>query len=267
MTNVNHLKKELASFGLAEKQANIYMLLLKQGDLRISEITRTLNIPRSSVYENLRILFARGLAEEIIEHNHKTVRAYPISVLRHQLDEEIALLEKQTDGLKNLEEALSKLPSVISHPPTVIRYYKGKSGARQLLWNTLKATNALYVYSEWGRGRYVGTEFYKSFVAESFARSIEEKVITNSNTRVLDSIRQYTGTPISRANIGRIRTLTDENIMFRGDTFMYDSVYAQVYLKNDEIDGFEIESNQFVDTQRSIFETLWEMATPVSELL
>jgi hypothetical protein len=48
---------------------------------------------------------------------------------------------------------------------------------------------------------------------------------------------------------------------------MYDNIYAVIYLKNVEINGFEIESQEFVDTQRAIFETLWTDAKPVLELL
>lgn len=267
MTDLTTINKRLQDFGLTKKQSDIYILLLREGNLRISRITQLLNMPRSSVYESLKGLFERGLAEEIIENSYKHVKAYPIGSIRHILDEQVEALRKQTSDLDHLEKSLSILPGIQAPAATIIRYYKGKAGARQLFWNTLKAKDTLYVQSEWGRGKYVGMEFYKRFVAESYAKNVNERVLTNPTPHVLDSIRQYTGTPVSRTNLDTIRCIDKEEIPFKGETLIYDNVYAQIFLKNEQITGFEVESKQFVRTQRSIFEVLWSSATPVSELL
>lgn len=267
MREVTYAKNKLQKFGLSEKQADIYVFLLRHGDARISDVTRVLNIPRSSVYESLKGLFELGLAEEIIENSYRKVKAYPIRSIKHQLDEKIARLTKQTSELALLEKSLDALPGIIIQPPTVVRYYKGKAGAQQLFWNTLKAKNTLYVYSGWGRGRYVGIKYYQNFVAESLIRNVQERVITNPTNSTLDSMRQHTGTSLSRTDLSNIRAIPEEQITFKGDTLMYDNIYAQIFLKDDEINGFEIESKQFIKTQRAIFETLWESAQPITELL
>jgi len=267
MTDVKHIKKKLENFGLSQKQAEIYILLLRQGSLRINEIVKFLDLPRSSVYEHLRSLFDLGLAEEMIENNYKLIAAYPIGSIKHRIDEQVIKLHKQAADLEYLERALNVLPSIKLYPATTIRYYKGKSGAQQLFWNTLKAKNTIYVYSEWGRGRYVGINFYKKFVEESYARGFKEHVLTNPLPSVLSSIRQHAHTPVSRTELNNIRTVDSKVIKFKGDTLMYDNIYAQIFLKDERISGFEIESKQFLDTQRAIFNTLWEQAKPISDFL
>lgn len=267
MTNVTDIKHELEKLGLSQNQADIYILLLRQGHLRISEIVSSLHLPRSSVYENLKGLFELGLAEEVVENSFKIIKAYPIGVLKHHLDEQVQGLQQQSLKAEQLEKKLSALSALSPALPVTVRYYKDKAGARQLFWNSLKAQAPVYVYSEWGRGRYVGIDFYKNFVDESFARHIQEKVITNSSDRVLDSIRQHAGTPVSRTNLETIRCISESAIQFKGESLMYDNVYAHIFLKDETISGFEIESQQFVDTQRAIFETLWQSAQPVITLL
>ena len=69
MSNLSLIRKNLISLGITQSQADIYILLLQKGSLRISDITKLLNLPRSSVYENLKGLFNIGLAEEIIENS------------------------------------------------------------------------------------------------------------------------------------------------------------------------------------------------------
>lgn len=268
MPNLAAIQKQLQQLGLTDKQAQIYLLLVTHQELRIQEIVSLTHMPRSSVYENLRQLYKLGIAEEILDDNFKRARAYPISVMRHELDEAITDLQKQADSLDTLEKSIGL---VTSHNPgpTHVRYYKSRVGARQMYWNTLKSSDTLYVYSEWGRQSYVGLKYYAKFVAESRERGLREKVLINPLPETLERIRQENvpGSPTSRTRVEDIRVLDTKAVHIKGDTLIYNDIYAQVYLKNVEIHGFEIESHDFVRTQRSIFETLWQTAKPVTDFL
>ncbi len=246
---------ELTKFGLSTNQAAVYLLLASHYELRIQEITELARIPRSSVYECLKELYRLGLAEEVIEGTFKKVRAYPIGAMRHGLDEQISSLQQLSADLDNLEQAIAVALPKAAQPSTVLRYYRGRAGARQLYWNTLKAGGMVYVYSDW--------------VAESRTRNIQERVLMNPTARALESIRRYNIplSPMARTDIKDIRYLPETSLLVTGDTLMYDNIYAQVYLNNHEINGFEIESRSFTESQRSIFATMWRMAEPLSDLL
>jgi len=231
--------------------------------LRIQEIVAYTEQPRSSVYENLKVLFERGLAEEFIESNFKYIRAYPLTVLRSDIQTKIQNLKYLEQDLDKLDEAVASIAATNEEPTTSVRYYKGVSGGRQLLWNTLKARDTVYVYSAWGRGSYVGSKFYQNFVAESRVRQIREQVLINPSERVLQSIKTYQGTEISRTKADDIRTVDEQDIAINGETFIYNNVYAQIYLQGHIIYGFEIHSRQFADSQASIFRTLWRSAQPL----
>lgn len=258
---------KLTALGLTNEQAQIYVLLVQQGELRINEIVKHTGIARSSVYENLKKLSDWELAEEIVEDGYKRIRPYPIAALKRSFSEQILDLKEKAEGLDLLEQALEKQIGQTKTGVSKIRYYQGRSGARQIFWNTLKAKNMLYVYSEWGRGRYLGINFYKKFVEESYARNIKEKVITNPTSQTLHSIRDHANTPVSRTKLSTIRTIPVEQIKLKGDSLMYDNTFAQVYLKDGEIHGFEIENSDFVKFQRQLFEQQWQNATPVAQYL
>lgn len=269
MINITHIQKELEKFGLTENQATIYLLLVQHKQLRIKEIVKLAGIARSSVYESLKGLFELGIAEEVIGENYKLIRPYSIGIIKHGLDEKILHLQKLTTDLGELEKAITISPTQTAAESTSVRYYKARSGARQLYWNTLKAKDTLYVYSDWGRGRYVGMKYYESFVYESRLRNIKEKVLINASSHAIESIRTFTypNSTISRTRLEDIRVLDEKHMKIKGDTLIYDNIFAQVYLKNVEINGFEIESNYFVSSQRSIFETLWGMSKPIKTFL
>jgi sugar-specific transcriptional regulator TrmB len=263
------LIRQLQGLGLTDNQAKIYILLLTHYELRIQEIAQRSDIPRSSVYESLKDLYSLGLVEEVVEDNFKKVRAYPLGAMRHTFDEKISDLQRLSASLEDLEKTIAIAIPGRAQPSTALRYYRGRSGARQLYWNTLRASNTVYVYSDWSRRQYIGAKFYERFVTESRTRNIQERVLTNPTAEAMDSIRRY-NIPLSklaRTRIEDIRFLDQSSMFVKGDTLIYDSIYAQVYMNNNEINGFEIESRNFIESQRSIFETLWNMARPLSELL
>ncbi len=269
MTNLPHIEKELEKFGLSENQAKIYMLLVAHKELRVQEIVSLAQIPRSSVYQSLKSLYELGIAEEVVGDNYKKIRPYPIGLLKHGLEERMMHFQKLKADLDELEKAITLAPITNTITGTVVRSYKGRSGARQLYWNSLKATGTVYVYSDWGRSRYVGMKFYENFVAESRQRGIKERVLVNPTANALQSIRKYSvpGSPIMRTRVEDIRAVDEKDLLIKGDSLMYDHIFAQIYLKNVEINGFEIENNLFTNMQRSIHESIWEKATPITELL
>ena len=269
VTDTSSLEYELSKFGLSGNEARVYLLLVAHKQLRIQQIATLSGLPRSSVYEVIKRLFEFGIAEEVIGESYKVIRPYSIGAMHHGLDEEMLRMQRLKSDLTALEQTIQLEPPEKQDEATTMRYYKDRSGARQLYWNTLSTSDEVYVYSDWGRGRYVGMRFYERFVEESRIRSTKEKVLINPTSYALESIRQYTfpGSAISRTRLEDIRVLDESVIKIKGDTLMYDDIYATVYLKNVQINGFEIESKHFADTQRSIFETLWAIAKPIQDYI
>lgn len=263
MNPLPNIKKRLFKFGLSDRQVEVYLFILVHGGQRIAELVSSLNLPRSTVYEILKQLKDIGLVEEAVNGSFKVYKAYPITTLEHGLDSKIQRYTELKSELASVDKALSKVLGLQSSNPTLVKYYDGRSGARQLLWNTLKAKETVYVYSAWGRGKYVGIKFYQNFVSESAARNIKEKVLINPTEHALNSIKQYSNTPVSRTKKENIHWLSKDDIDIKGETFIYDNCFAQVYLKDEVITGFEIINKQFVNSQKSIFKTLWRLSQPL----
>jgi sugar-specific transcriptional regulator TrmB len=269
MVDFEHIKSELEKVGLSKNQAEIYLMLVNRGALRVQEIAKLSGVARSSVYESIKRLYELGIAEEIIDNNHKKIKPYSIGIIKHGLDDQVSYIQKLQTDLADLEKNIQIASAATQANSTTIRYYKGRSGARQIFWNSLRAKSTAYIYSDYGRSRYVGMKFYESFVAESLRRGIKEKVLMNMDPDTWESIKRfnYTGSPIARTRIEDLRFLEKEDFIIRGDTLIYDNIYAQVYLKNVEISGFEIESQQFADSQRALYKILWRMAQPLPPTL
>jgi sugar-specific transcriptional regulator TrmB len=262
----NNVVNSLITFGLSQNDALIYLTLVENKELRIGQIVKLTNIPRSSVYESLKKIEELGLIETIIDHKFVRIKPYPVSTIKHKLNEKLETIEVQLSDLNNLEKSIN-LISNKKQESTVVRYYKSVSGARQLFWNTLSAKNVVYVYSAFGRSKFVGKKFYMDFVYESHRNKIKEKVLINPTERALNFIKNDTGTAVARTKVNDIHILEENNLIIEGETFIYNNIYAQIKLDGSEITGFEIESESFVKMQRSTFETLWNLSKPISSVL
>jgi sugar-specific transcriptional regulator TrmB len=267
MRKREEFQQELEKFGLSLEQSNLYLCLVQEGEQRIQDLAKMTGLARSSVYEHLKILFKLGLAEEVIAENHKKIRPYPVSVLRHDLSDKIFNLQQLESELDTLEKHFKQFSNDNSFPSMSVRYYKNISGGRQVLWNSLKAKSEVQVYSAWGRSFYVGKKFYENFVDESKRRDIKEKVLLNPSAENLSLLREHLGTSVARTSLQDIRAISSTKIAIKGETLIYDDVFAQIYLRGQEINGFEIENKNFNESQRTIFYTLWQMAKPVQTLL
>ncbi len=261
------IRDTLYNYGLSKEQVEIYLRLAGARELRIQGISDATKIPRSSVYEHLKQLEEFGLVEVVIYDTYKSIRAKPVTEMRHHLEEKAARLHTLSKELPKLDKKLALTLGVIPDSQVQVRYFKDVAGARQLLWNTLHAKNTVYVYSAWGRSSFVGTKFYENFVEESKTRDICEQVLINPTPSAISSIQQHLSSSTSRTYLQDIHCLSKSKLCIQGETFIYNNTYSQIYLKNDVISGFEIESNQFVESQRSIFDTLLGISKPIFSYL
>jgi sugar-specific transcriptional regulator TrmB len=254
------MQTKLLDIGLSENQSKLYLCLRASGELRVHQLTQLTAIPRASAYDSLNILLSIGLVEKLTNENHSIYKARTITSMTHSI----------TDQMKNLENIMLALPIVeseigqLSHKSKAlgpsVKLYKDKSGVRQIFWNTLNAKTTVYVLSEFSRSKYLGEDFYKNFVEVSLKRKIKEQVITNLTPEVISTINRDNNTALARTYKENIRVLNSSELKIVGETFIYDNVHAQVFLKNDNMYGFEIESSDFVLSQRNIFINLWNKA-------
>jgi len=263
------IAKQFKELGLSNNEVEAYLSLINKGKSNIQKISKETKIPRSTLYETLKALIEKGLIAEIIEDKKKFYKAYSLKILKNKFEDEQERLQKNLEQIDSLENTISSLGIFSNNKENhfEIRKYSGRSGARQLIWNTLSAKSTVYVYSYFGRTKYVGVKYYQGFVIESKKRDIKEKVIINPSQRVFDLFKRDVGTSKARTKLEDIRCIDFEKLNIQGETFIYDNIFATAYLDKEEIVGFEIESKSFADTQRSIFEAYWQQAKPLKKLL
>lgn len=256
------LASQLQAFGLNQTEASIYLHLVGKPAKTMLELSRDLNLPRTSVYDNSVKLAEKGLIQKVVTFKSQKLQAYPPSILRDSLEKQKNQVEELQQKLNSLEASLAQTIAVPAN--TEVRYFYGQKGFQQMMWNALKGKEHVG-YSQFGRIEIVGEAFTKRNTAELIARGIRDRVISNPEI-VTKYVTSDTSNDIirdARKEYQNIRTIDSDKLYVSGDITIYNNVFAVAYWKQGEVVGVEIENAELVKTQKSIFELLWQIAQPI----
>lgn len=264
---------QLQILGLSPLEADLYLYLAEHTPTSALSLSRSLAIPRTSVYDTLTRLSEKGLITRSVKANTTHYQASPPSHFDALVQSQADKVEAMTNALKNLTTALQTRVGELKN--TEVRYYQGPEGMRQMMWNCLRAHEEIVGYSVFGRVDVVGIKFQQRFVSEFADRKLSDRVIASPTPRTLEYISQDVKPGFHHLSFQNIRTIPSKQLYIAGDTMIYNNIYAVSYWpvpsgangevgQGHEVVGVEIENPDFVKHELSIFELLWSLAKPIS---
>lgn len=264
MVDKKDIKSNLLTIGLTQEESSLYLVLLEHGALGVLESSKLLNIPRTTTYRIVQSLQSKGFLKEIVSSRGKLYSAIMPSEMQF-------LVQEKESQLLEFKKSLAELQSVSSNMfasilKTQVKYYKGKDGLKQIIWNSLKAKDEIVGYSEFGRVDIVGKSFYSKYVKEfKEIYKLQDRVI--SNQRCIPYYQEYVqGKPSHQLDADSLRILSEEIFYVSGDHSLYNDIYSISYWKESEIVGVEIQNAELVKLHKSIFEILWNLSKPIEKI-
>ncbi len=239
----------LMELGLGQKEARVYIALLKEGPSSVRQMAAATGLNRGTVFDLLKALQTSGLARY---YNEKTrqyfVAASPVK-LKELAEERARDVAKASAALNDLVPELESLyDSGDKHPAA--RMYEGLEGVRTILEDTLETMSAekekeYYVYSSSAvrdAGLYAS---FPDYTAERIAAGVNVKTISlgrHGSTSGLDErkwIEAIEGTPTY--------------------ILIYGGKVAYIFLsKTGELMGLIMENRGLFTTQKLLFMELWQ---------
>lgn len=263
MADKMDIVQNLKNIGLNEDEIAIFISLSNEEEKSAHQISKATNIPRTSVYRTLENLIEKKLVESIISDNgnkYRVVKANKLEILKNEKRQEVEEFEHSISSIENYLQSLA--PSL---PKTQIRYYQGPEGIKQIMWNALKAEKDCVGYSIFGRIEVVGKAFIARYNEEFERRKITDKVIISK--KEIGRVKDFVNKGSLHKSFVNIRVISNKNFYVSGDTMIYNNIYSVSFWKHGEIIAVEIENPEIVKVQRGIFETLWDISTPLNKLL
>lgn len=232
------LKKILKEFGMSENESKIYLLLIDRGSTTAGKIAKETKIQRSSCYQSLTTLLAKGMISYVLIGMIKYFQA--VSPER--------ILEIQTEKTKKLKDALPQLKNRYKQNKKEgqVRLFKGKQGVRVVLKDILENAEKNDVFGDDGQLRKNMPFFRDFFVRELEERKIKTRVLTRPKKK-----RSFRKTTSHRYVPEETESVVSTNI--------YEEKIAIIVWTN-EPEAILIENKEAAKSYRAYFNFMWKNA-------
>jgi len=243
------IKDALSDLGLTEKEVRFFLTNYQSGPTTINDIAKIARIQRSTAYLIAQSLITRGLILEDYKRYKKIIiTVEPKTLLRmllakhRQIGRHEQALQENMPELQAVHQASAIRPKV--------RTYEGTQGLLAIWRDILSDSQEVLLWTNQETENNVFSEKYHSlFIAERVKKKISMRVLAVDNKKGKQLIKQ---------DIQQIREtkLLPKDVFFSAETYIYGNKVATLDYNKDII-GVIIESDQIVQSHRSVFEMTW----------
>lgn len=145
--------ESLMQLGFTEKEAMVYLILLRIGPSPASLVAKRLDIKRATAYAVLNSLCQRGIVSfEELSHGRRFIPHDPECIL-YNLEKQESELKFRMQVAKNCVEKLQHAPIAKDLSMQKIVYHKGESSIRKFLHEKISSYSILHVlFMDFGSG-------------------------------------------------------------------------------------------------------------------
>ncbi|MFH0912577.1 MAG: helix-turn-helix domain-containing protein [Patescibacteria group bacterium] len=240
------LIQELQQLGLNEKEAKVYLAALEFGPTTIAKLAQKSGIKRTSIYEFLPDMVARGIIVNTISGKKSLYSGI-------QPEELGILIDKQRKVLAELTPELLLLTRQSQQKPK-IRFYEGTEGLKYVFNDTLNQPNGSDVLFI---GTWAGTfdVLPKAFV-DHYISKRKRKNITVRSIVPYDEFAKE-GRKKDAAELRETIIVPKDKLPIKTKINIYANKIAILSFGDEKI-SLIIESQQIADTLKAIFNLLWD---------
>lgn len=260
MKPITHQSDDIISYletlGIDPQGAKLYKTLAAKGPQTLLQISRETRIERTKLYRSIEHWVGQGIIEEELSHKTKLFRAASVERVRLLVMQKKASIDALAGSFSAFSDQIASLQQdVVS---TKVLHYKGREGARQMLWNSMRAKDELlsYVCRNWQEA--VGQTFFNNWVGEFRKMGIKNRELRHPNfLATIDESKllyadlgptyQWRNIPVSSVNITHSMDI-------------YNDVVGISYWNGDDMFGVEMYNEHIAAMQKSIFNHYWRLA-------
>lgn len=252
------LETILQNLGIPEGSIRIYVRLLECGYSNARQLAENLNLPRPTVYDNLRLLINTGLVTEKEEDNKKL---FGIDDVRNLQNLARTKIEKLKTSEQQIIDLLPNLGVTTNTLQPKIKFYSGVDGIKQvlrdLLWYENIETLTMWPISE--GIEILGKEYLENLNRRRIRQHISIKGIWPRDKKV--DFKEYPFLGIREGHLRQLR-LAPKKMTWNMSYWLYADKVAFISSQIENF-GFVVHSRDFSELIRAQFEQIWKLSTPI----
>lgn len=251
------LSKDLVECGFTEKEARVYITLLKLEISGAKEIAKISELNRSTTYVTLESLKKQGLVSVSDDKNVRQFVATSPEILIRKSEQLARKYEAVRQNVEKIIPEMKALHKDTRQKPTV-KVYEGKQGLVSALEDTLRAKEKLIrVSSSVGNLTKALPEYFPEYVKKRMKLGIKMHGIHPDENAVREIIKK------SPAGFDQPVLIPKKTYDFLVDFVIYDDKIGYISSEKEGV-AIIIESNKISRAMKSIFDLAWAEAKHLS---
>lgn len=245
-------KELLVQFGLTEKEADLYLLLIEKGEVPVKELIDATRLKRATVYKSLSGLEAKGLlvSREFKKKLH--VSPLPPENILTVAQKRLAEVQEAHKGLLSvIQELNSKF--VLSTQKPVVSVFKGENGLKKIYEDMLieaKPIVAVLQYHD------VHDELKRWLDGPFTKKRIAKKIPVRTIVSGVAPPKHYI--ELSESGYREVRWVNKPLFMFKHEVSIYgDKIAFLNHKKGEKLVGILIRNESMAATLRALWELAW----------
>ncbi len=248
----------LLDIGLTEKEGTVYLALLDYESLKVAKLANIVDIHRVSLYEVLESLIHKGLVSKF-KQGHATYYSAlsPKQLVQYIEQEQAEVVEKMNQQKLKIEQILPQMESQRFSGTTKpkVQFFEGEKGVREAYEDTLSARELIMAYANVETMHRGLPNFFPKYYERRTAKKVAIRAIMPRNKMSEERASKD------------VKELRQSRFLPDGQTFSPEvNIYNNKVLiaSWDEQMAVVIESKEYADLQRVIYENLWKNLPPVN---
>jgi HTH-type transcriptional regulator, sugar sensing transcriptional regulator len=242
---MNIIKENLDRLGIEGREADVYLAILKLKKASVGELAKITGIKRTTIYHCLESLLGKELIVKLTKDDKKFY-------LAENPEESLAnILRGQKEIISELIPSLKGIYGLGGYTPE-IKIYRHQSGLRKIFEDMLSSNEKIirYYVSDLSLDILLGKKFLDEFVKKRVKRGIRSLSLRSQKykpEREKDALHSK--------QLREVRFVPDE-LEIKPYMCVYKNRVVVIASKEERV-GFIIESREFAEAQKIIFDLLW----------
>jgi sugar-specific transcriptional regulator TrmB len=171
--------EQLMLLGLTKREAGAYVALLRLQEAKAGEVAQFAKEDRTNIYDSLRSLVKKGLANTVIKDNTTYYRVAPPERLYEFIQEKERALDKVMPEIKRTYNSFT--------PQPLIEVYEGREGLKTVLNDILRVGKDFVAFGATDRMKTLFPEYTKHYLRERLKKKIRARQLYPRGEKVLES--------------------------------------------------------------------------------
>lgn len=256
---MENIAPQLTNLGLKEHEVKVYLALLELGKGTVTDIGKIAGINRTTGYDVLERLCFYGIASRATAGKKRLYAAEPPHRLKQFLENKKRQAERRLEDLGGLLGDLQSLYKTDLKP--VIKFAHGKEEMKNIYLHVLDAKSEVYSILNLKGYAEVFDEIGTYQSEERAKKKIKERVLAiDSDTARAWYDKTYKNKKTRRENTEYRWLKWDARYATAGEINIFDDKVIGMLSKPSENVAFEIQSQNFADFLKIVFEIAWTNA-------